>query len=858
MSEKVAGLKVSSHVLVQLGSELVTDVDQALLECVKNAYDADAPGCRIEIDTKEAGQLIDKGTAAQLLAFADDAQNVQVAIYDSNDKRVDRADLSREIDPSSRVERHLHYTGRVTIEDKGDGISPEKISSSWLVISGSAKRAQGDGPKKPTKRGRTPLGDKGLGRLGTMKLGDILEVESATAADQPLSIARFRWKDCESADTVDQVPVTFETKANTERFKGTRVKVFGLMDTPDWRRKGRIHEIARSLAKLVSPFESTSTFPVSICIDGHDQSLSLVTEQVLNQAIAKFVFSWEEDADGKRELVAKARFMRRLFTAARSEAQRDKANRAFLADKGVGFRAFLDTFNKTKSYEKNDPSDPSCFVEFTHRYPWSDMYLDNGLEIVDPGPFVGAFYFFHIDNRDAEEGSVTGLGVTAELVKSMAGISILRDGFRVRSQGDWLNLSSGMTSGSTYHMRVNNTVGYFALTGAKNFRLVEKSDREGFVENAAYRGFFSMAERCKKFANLALENVRRGLDQYYKELKQADINTRRPSSDPVAVLTHSMAATEDAQVAAKKATEALDAELVRLESMHVSEPSANLAAQALSVARRAVSAVASVQSSGPSRDDLAAVLEKVKFDREEAQEQLLALYESAAVGLSARGLAHELRTHIGDMRQRMSAIAKASKMGAVDDKTVAVHIKAMRDSCSAILSAASLIDPMLPRSRMLKESFDVADFVSEYLEHRRIEFAREGVQVDHRGGPLLVRMNRSRLLQVFDNLVRNSMYWLKRGQASGICDRPKAISIEVGQGILTVADSGPGVDTKYEDTLFELFVSGKQEAEEGQGLGLFISKQLLAADGCDIQLNSERNPDGRRYRFSIDLGNVRL
>jgi hypothetical protein len=36
-------LRVGSHVLVQLGSELVTDVEQAILECVKNSYDADSP-----------------------------------------------------------------------------------------------------------------------------------------------------------------------------------------------------------------------------------------------------------------------------------------------------------------------------------------------------------------------------------------------------------------------------------------------------------------------------------------------------------------------------------------------------------------------------------------------------------------------------------------------------------------------------------------------------------------------------------------------------------------------------------------------------------------------------------------------
>ena len=41
MLDPEAHIKVGAHVLTQLGRELVTDVEQALLECVKNAYAPD-------------------------------------------------------------------------------------------------------------------------------------------------------------------------------------------------------------------------------------------------------------------------------------------------------------------------------------------------------------------------------------------------------------------------------------------------------------------------------------------------------------------------------------------------------------------------------------------------------------------------------------------------------------------------------------------------------------------------------------------------------------------------------------------------------------------------------------------------
>jgi hypothetical protein len=44
-------LRIDTRVVRQLGAELITDPEQALLELVKNSYDADADRCRVKIDT---------------------------------------------------------------------------------------------------------------------------------------------------------------------------------------------------------------------------------------------------------------------------------------------------------------------------------------------------------------------------------------------------------------------------------------------------------------------------------------------------------------------------------------------------------------------------------------------------------------------------------------------------------------------------------------------------------------------------------------------------------------------------------------------------------------------------------------
>jgi len=48
----------------------------------------------------------------------------------------------------------------------------------------------------------------------------------------------------------------------------------------------------------------------------------------------------------------------------------------------------------------------------------------------------------------------------------------------------------------------------------------------------------------------------------------------------------------------------------------------------------------------------------------------------------------------------------------------------------------------------------------------------------------------------------------------------------------------------------------RSQEDGGQGLGLFISAELLALDGCSIALLPDRNLAGRRYRFAVDLSPV--
>lgn len=849
MSDDRGELRVGAHVLVQLGSELVTDAEQALLECVKNAYDADASGCRVEVDTRERACRIEVGAADRIARFTGATETVTATIEDLNGTVLDPA-----VTAPAVVRRRLDYVGRITIEDDGTGIPYESLQNSWLVVSGSGKRTDRNSPKRRTAKGRTPLGDKGLGRLGTMKLGDILLVESATSREADIGSAQFRWRDCDDAETVDQIPVALERRPNTEGFKGTRVSVLGLTDLAEWRRPPRLGEVTRTLAKLISPFEATSTFPVSVTVDEREETLGMVTEELLGRAVAQFEFEWGPAVEGGPNVLrSRARLRKRLLAQERSDKQRVRTAAVFGADGGEAFAQSLRTNRRfTKSYDaiETDPRG-SWFVELEREDPGKQVLEAEAATADDPGPLRGAFYFFFLvgDDMDQEDGVVSGTGVSRQLVKDMAGIAILRDGFQVRSRGDWLELSSGMTSGSTYNMRVDNTVGYFALTGSRNFKLVEKSDREGFVEDAAYRGFLRIARRCRDFANSALVDVRRAVDAFYAKQEK----DRLP---PEGATVQGALATVEAGIARAqamsshvgRATAQLSAALGDLEGSGLSDDDR---LHALNAARGAIDELAKAGADGAPDESSTDMLRHVQREVEEGRERAAVLLESASVGLAARGLTHELRTHLGEIQQRATALSKKVSGGAGSSSNA--DIVAIRRACSAISQAAALVDPMLPRSRAVKDTFALHEFVSTYFAQRTGMLARWNATVSVEGGDLTVRINRPRLLQVLDNLVRNSLFWMRR---EGSADRAGVVTVEIVADGFIVSDTGPGVDPRLEETLFDLFITGKHQEEGGQGLGLFIVSELLALDGCSIELLSERNAAGRRFRFKVAMGAV--
>ena len=115
-------------------------------------------------------------------------------------------------------------------------------------------------------------------------------------------------------------------------------------------------------------------------------------------------------------------------------------------------------------------------------------------------------------------------------------------------------------------------------------------------------------------------------------------------------------------------------------------------------------------------------------------------------------------------------------------------------------------------------------------------------------------MNKGRLIQIIDNIINNSLYWIKDRKDQDSSYIP-IISIVIEKPWIYIFDNGYGVASSVEDSLFEPFVTTKPRGKD-RGLGLFIISQLLDAIGCSIMLEHQRNKYNKRYIFAINLSNV--
>jgi signal transduction histidine kinase len=114
--------------------------------------------------------------------------------------------------------------------------------------------------------------------------------------------------------------------------------------------------------------------------------------------------------------------------------------------------------------------------------------------------------------------------------------------------------------------------------------------------------------------------------------------------------------------------------------------------------------------------------------------------------------------------------------------------------------------------------------------------------------PLLVEVDRGRLIQVISNLVSNAIKFTKEEDTITVATEKRSNNMDL--LLVRVKDTGTGIDDDIMPRLFEKFVT---KSEKGIGLGLFISKSIIEAHGGRIWAENNTDRRGATFTFSLPL-----
>jgi signal transduction histidine kinase len=781
--EQKPTLQIDPRVVRQLGAELITDPEQALLELIKNSYDADADRCRVTIDTR-----------------------TEVAASES-----------------ARGER---LRGEIAVEDDGPRVTLDEIKKRWLLISGSEKRPPEGAQKTLTpKRNRAPLGDKGIGRLGTMRLGDRVTFVSRRRGSS--SIAKgveFRWSEFASVSALSAVPVREVAAHPTDRFS-TLVRIEGLEERDRWEKR-EDSELQAQISKLVSPFTDKHDLFIEIYINGDKLELQKLRHDLDLQATARYSFAYSQDNEHHLNLTCL--YADAFFGSGWNSAEAGEFFEQFQKKRP---QAGLQIFKKTG---------PARWIfQIRRRIDCGTIKAFNSRE--SPGSFSGEIYSVTF-SKDAETSGVTPPSVSSKrLFQKLSGVMIYRDGFGVRIPPDWLELGAGVTSGgSWYGLRPQNTIGYIDITTRQNSLLVEKSDREGFVDNPAWRQFVGIVSKVRDEINGIAAELRRSASGKKPNVDQPTADAAIKTLVREANFGHTAKRTLTQQRGVLAQAIDLAGRLPPDKRTTAFKAQAQKALD--EVTRQSRVSLSEV----PTRD----AAELLKSEFENLRSQVRTAYDFIAAGMAAETLAHEVHPLLDRALRNLSDAEKnARKVGLKD---VSVNLQGARAYIRLVGKQLTMLNPMLKIYRETKDTIDVLMFIDEYrdyvssrIKEARIELTVLGNRTFH------VQLPRGRLMQVIDNLVRNSEYWLTVPSAVQKTPKPQ-IAIEIKRPTITVWDNGLGVRPELGNQIFEMFVTDKRK-DEGRGLGLFISREILMRYGCNIELSEQTNAYGRRFKFVVDL-----
>ncbi len=498
--------QVSAKTARLIGRENISDVDGAILELVKNGYDADAECVYIRF-INPFNNIPKKLTLTDInLYFQDNMYFIHRYYNIENGLYV----LKEDVGDLSDYELFLHSLDRIIVIDNGSGMGKEVLETAWMNIGTSNKE---ENIYSPVKK-RIKTGAKGIGRFALDKLSLATQVLTKCSSE-PIYSWKIDWTQFDHAKLLNQVEA--ELDASNDNFPdlvreylqedaelineflwntGTIIVLSPVREFWD----EKLYNKVNNNLKNINPMGSVDRFEVFVKNEKYPY-LSYRTE---TEGISRESYDYKIDAvfDGNGRI---------LFSVDRNEIDTKKKQiQISYSPTDVETYELQEFWNreafKVENYRRNDFDGQKQFrfsLKEILEKPQGDLERYNNV-----GPFSVKLYY--LKNQKSTVGIIKTFksSIRRNLLKNFSGVKIYRDGFKVRPYGDvgqfydWLNISERVQrspaaasheSGS-WRVSPNQLIGSASISRISNPKLKDNANREGMILNREYEDFIEILQ----------------------------------------------------------------------------------------------------------------------------------------------------------------------------------------------------------------------------------------------------------------------------------------------------------------------------------------------------------------------------
>lgn len=425
----------------------------------------------------------------------------------------------------------------------------------------------------------------------------------------------------------------------------------------------------------------------------------------------------------------------------------------------------------------------------------------NSITPIPCGSFYIRLYNYYLE-KNFNWLKRTNIKNASTFVKALKGISIYRDGIRVLPYGeqgnDWLELDKRKRErGEKKKIDNRTTIGFIEIDQINNLILKDKTNREGFIESDEFLLFHELVfAAIEVFENERLEDVPDVVKRQQeppKEIVDRKIQeTVSRINDAITVVNKS----EDATI------------------------------------RNVTTELKTVET------EIGEIKKQVAIAVDEYETINKQLFNLAGTGLAAERFTHEFSRLIAGAN---ASLDRLSKQADLSNPKIKKEIDAIGGVLEALRNDIKLLAPMFYIKKVANEKqLSIRNIIDNTILLQENAIKRENITVEVVGESFSIMMREGSCMQIFNNLIDNSIYWLAR--KSEIDDKKIKIIIDPNEKSVYLSDTGPGIIPRYRDKIFEPFFSMK--GEDGRGLGLYIIKEILQEKLWDISISNQEDFPG--------------